>query len=342
VVKIKGRFYARWTVEGKRVYGEPRDSYEEADRDRVNARPYQPPQTSRRDIPTVQEWAHRMQDGAYGKRIARSTFDTQETIRLLYIEGKPFGALKVHRVSRHHCQEWVDGIGKSPSYTRRCAAFVSRLFTLAVEHGYILANPMKGIRLPNVEERDNRTLSPQEAVRILNPTTRTDAVMLVAMHTGMRRGELVRLEWSHVGKDAVKVPGTKSRHSKASVPLTPEAYDAIMAQPRRSRYVFTTEQGKPLSPRNLSRDVNARKKALGLPAEMRLQDLRGSYVSLLIENGADIRTVMELARHGDVRTTMKAYARSRETVRRDAVEALRKAITVNPEDELADGHKDVS
>jgi site-specific recombinase XerD len=81
---------------------------------------------------------------------------------------------------------------------------------------------------------------------------------------------------------------------------------------------------------------------LGLPAEMRLQDLRGSYVSLLIENGADIRTVMELARHGDVRTTMKAYARSRETVRRDAVEALRKAITVNPEDELADGHKDVS
>lgn len=59
---------------------------------------------------------------------------------------------------------------------------------------------------------------------------------------------------------------------------------------------------------------------------MRLQDLRGSYVSLLIESGVDIRTVQELARHADPRTTMTAYERSRKPVKEEAVQRLRLAI----------------
>lgn len=325
MVQIKGRYYARWTVDGKRVYGEPRDSFDLADRDRVSRKPASEP-VRRSEIPTLQQWAHDCQTGDYGQSKATTTLDTQETIRLTYIEGKAIGKEKLSKLTRSKLQAFIDSIDRSPSYKRRIAAFVSKILSIAVQEGLIPANPMKGLKLPDVEERENRTLSPEEAMKLLNPQTRTDAIMLVAMHTGMRRSELLRLEWRHIGKDMVKVPGTKNQKSKGSVPLTPEAKEAIDAQPKRSKYIFTTESGAQIISRNLSRDYSARKKTIGLPAETRLQDLRGSYVSLLIEQGVDPRTVMDLARHSDLRTTMKAYARSREAVRIEAVEKLRGAM----------------
>lgn len=62
---------------------------------------------------------------------------------------------------------------------------------------------------------------------------------------------------------------------------------------------------------------------------MRFHDLRGSYVSLLIENGVDVRSVQKLARHAYPRTTMAAYARSRKSVKEEAVARLRAAIVPN-------------
>lgn len=317
-------------MDGKRVYGEPRDTFDQADRDRIAKQPAQEP-VRRSELPTLQEWAHRCQTGDYGQSKAKTTFDTNETIRLKYIEGKPLGKKRIHKILKKDCQEAIDDVNRSASYVCRIAAFLSKVFTLAIAEGLISVNPMKGVNLPEVEERDNRTLSPEEAVILLTPQTRTDAIMLVAMHTGMRRSEILRLEWSHVQEDMVKVPGTKSKKSKAPVPLTPEAKAAIDAQPRRSKYIFTTESGLPLNPKNLNRDYRARKKQIGLPIETRLQDLRGSYVSLLIEQGTDPRTVMELARHADLRTTFKAYARSRDVKKHEAIDRLRKSMGLETE-----------
>ncbi|MBX3112327.1 MAG: tyrosine-type recombinase/integrase [Fimbriimonadaceae bacterium] len=79
----------------------------------------------------------------------------------------------------------------------------------------------------------------------------------------------------------------------------------------------------PVSPDNLTRDFRQWAKKNGLEG-MRLHDLRGSYVFPLIESGADIRTVQELARHSDSRTTMEAYARPRQPVKEQAIEGLRR------------------
>src|SRR4051812_36286456 len=80
------------------------------------------------------------------------------------------------------------------------------------------------------------------------------------------------------------------------------------------------------NPSNLSRDWRVWAKKNGIDSRVRLHDLRGSFISLLIENGADIRTVQELARHSDPRTTMKVYARARQTVKSEAVAKLETLI----------------
>lgn len=311
-------------MDGRRVYGNPYDTHDAADKERLSE--HQPEPVAKKEAPSFQDWAETQLKGDYGRKIAESTFDTNETIRGVHIHGTTLGKTKLHKLTPAICQSWADNLKGGPSWRRRCAAFASRMASLAVKAGYLAKNPFSGLELPEVEERENRTLAPDEAVTLLNPETRTDAIMLVAMLTGMRRGELLRLEWSHVREDTLKVPGTKTAKSKGVVPLPIDAKEAIDAQPRRSKYVFSTESGAPLIPRNVTRDVKARKKQLGLPAETRLQDLRGSYVSLLIEQGADPRAVMELARHSDIRTTMKAYARSRQSVKAEAVNRLAESI----------------
>ncbi|MFX8523820.1 tyrosine-type recombinase/integrase, partial [Acinetobacter baumannii] len=77
--------------------------------------------------------------------------------------------------------------------------------------------------------------------------------------------------------------------------------------------VFCTSSGKALSLRNLNRDFNRRKAAFGIPPETRLQDLRGTFTSLLIDQGTGLRNVMELVGHADPKTTLLAYARGYST-----------------------------
>src|SRR5450631_346256 len=79
-------------------------------------------------------------------------------------------------------------------------------------------------------------------------------------------------------------------------------------------YVFSVEDGGPVSPSNVGRDWRTWADKNGLTG-MRLHDLRDPYVSLLIESDADIRTVQELARLADPRTTLRLYARTRKPVK---------------------------
>ena len=59
---------------------------------------------------------------------------------------------------------------------------------------------------------------------------------------------------------------------------------------------------------------------------MRLHDLRGTFVSQLLEAGVDLRTVQELARHSDPRTTQGMHARSRTETKVDAIDRLRDRV----------------
>lgn len=332
VVEMGGLFYARWTVKGERVYGaKGHDKWEDADRERVLGKPDERQTTRKREIPTLQEWCSEMNKGRYGDKLADTTLDTNETIRIKKVDGSKLGKLRLDRIRPVDCQEFADSFKHSAAYVRRIMAYVSKMMSLAEKAGHIRSNPCKGLELPEVVERENRTLSPDETAKLLNPKTRTDAIIIVGLHTGMRRSELRTLQWGDVTPEFIRVQGTKSKASKSVVPCTPEAYAAIKAQPKRGVFVFSTESGLPMSKRNITRDVRKRFNELGIPVETRLHDLRGTFISLLIESGEDIRTVQELGRHADPRTTMKVYARSRQQTKIAAIEKLRFKTGVKPE-----------
>lgn len=344
VVRIGKDWYARRRTNGSDIYGPARASREEAEEDRLKwAKTPAKPQPRTR-TPSLREWAVDCLESSWGQSQAPETFSTNETHRHTHLNPSALGKMRVDRIERRHCQAFVDGLiahdyryidgvktatstrPAAPATKRRVVAFVSKILSMAVDAGMISANPMAGIELPKLTERDNRVLDPSEAMLLLNPTTRIAAMALVGMLCGMRRSEVCRLQWSDVRGENLRVPGKKTRTSDRIVPLPSSAADAIKLQPKRGKFVFTTEKGTPVQPDRFTEDFAELKKTLGLPTETRLQDLRGSFVSLLIETGADLRTVMELAGHADPRTTMKAYARARTPAKVAAMNRLVDAI----------------
>jgi integrase len=336
VVKIDQGWRARFRRSGETVYGQWHETPEAAERDRRRMLAAFQAGADPDDgaVHTVREWAHRCLLGRWGRSLSKDSFETAEGCRHRFINDSQLGRTRVDLVTSRLVQEWVDGLRladgavPSPRYVRRQFAVVAKMFSLAVREGIVQSNPCSGTELPKVIERENRTLAPEEALLLLNPTDWVGTAVLVAVLCGLRRGEIVRMRWDDVDRrhGVLRVRGTKTDRARRTVPLPAEVLAALDRLPRLNEHVFVGPSGAPVRADSLSRAVAKRKADLGLPAETRLQDLRGSYVSLLIEQGAEIREVMDLAGHGDPRTTLKAYARSRHVRRQAAVGRVVSAI----------------
>ncbi len=98
-------------------------------------------------------------------------------------------------------------------------------------------------------------------------------------------------------------------------------------KPENKDLVFTTQFGTPLGPRNVNRRYAALK-AAGLP-HMRLQDVRGSVGSLLLEDGEDISVISNMHGHASILTTRRHYTQVRSLPMRRAAERLQRLFGDN-------------
>jgi len=148
----------------------------------------------------------------------------------------------------------------------------------------------------------------------------------LAFHTGMRRGELLGLEWASVNLSAklltITVGNAKSRKAR-HIPLNSEALDVLTrwkAQAAKdARLVFP-------SPKTGGRMDNINKSWDGITtsadlADFRFHDLRHSFASRLVMAGVDLNVVRELLGHGDLRMTLR-YAHLQPDKLADAVAKL--------------------
>jgi integrase len=145
-------------------------------------------------------------------------------------------------------------------------------------------------------------------------------IVLLALNTGLRRGDLFGLKWEHLdlGRRQIRKIIAKTSHARrkagkklepAVLPLSAEAY-AILAQwtkqsDNRVEYVFA-------SPRSGGRLTDLKKAFEGLLATAKIEgfrfhDLRHTFASRLVMAGVDINTVRELMTHSDIKMTL-AYA----------------------------------
>lgn len=178
--------------------------------------------------------------------------------------------------------------------------------------------------------------------------TRYYLPLLLAMSTGMRRNELLGLAWDDIdfenkvvrvrrqwGKTEDKQWGLvplKTKNGIRDIPLPSHVLDALAAHRITQEaqglgpLVFDRGDGRPIYHSDLDRAWARVRKDLDLPTDLRLHDLRGSYLTWLAECGVDLKTASELAGHGDIKVTAEIYQRTTARTRQKAAQAIEKII----------------
>ena len=90
-------------------------------------------------------------------------------------------------------------------------------------------------------------------------------------------------------------------------------------------HVFTTPQGRPIDPTNLTRTFTTLLRKAGL-RRIRFHDLRHSTATLLLEQGVELVVIKELLGHAHIGVTATVYAHVRLRLQRDAIDILGTAL----------------
>jgi integrase len=153
---------------------------------------------------------------------------------------------------------------------------------------------------------------------------RLEALYVLAVHTGMRQGELLALKWEHVDLDAgvLRVRGTKTARSRRTVKLSQTALDALTSHLtrqlgeidrvgnawRENGLVFASEIGAPLNRHNLTqRSFRPLLERAGLP-RVRFHDLRHTCATILLSKGVHAKFVQELLGHATIAIPLDTYS----------------------------------
>ncbi len=224
-----------------------------------------------------------------------------------------FGACRLDRMNRRDIERWFDGYSRTaPGGANHALRLLRQIMNAAVATGPIAADPTHGIRR-NSRPKLTRFLSTGEIDRLLRalerlvearPSRRQQAdVIRMLLLTGCRRGEIMKLEWSEVDGDRLRL--AKAKTGPRTVWLSETARAIVDRQPRvGSRYVFPSPLGpeRPLS-HALPLWYRARKEA-GIE-DVRLHDLRHTVASQAVARGIALSTVARMLGHSDPTTTLR-------------------------------------
>ena len=207
---------------------------------------------------------------------------------------------------------------------------ISHMLTKAVEWEMLVGNPLVGVRQLPENRKAPRWLTTEEVNALMDVVPdRLRPIAVVLLNTGLRRGELQRLEWSDVdlAQRLLMVRHKDDGHTKSrkerAVDLNDVALEALRhhrAEMRRRcgrlpRRVFVTEDSTPIG-NNLLRDFREAYRAAGIEGA-NLHSMRHTFGSQAVMAGVDLPTIQKWMGHADVTTTMMYVHVDRRHMRRE-------------------------
>jgi integrase len=245
---------------------------------------------------------------------------------------------------------------KSASTVRRIRAVLVQALDYAVREGVVGRNVAALTKGPKMPRKEGRTLTPDQAKRLLSSLAghRYEVLYVLMLTTGLRRGEALGLRWEDLdlSRGIVMVrrlpkreggrlvtADTKTAKSRRAVNLPAPVILALRdhrTRQKRARlalgpawhesgFVFTSEIGTPVDPRNLYRDFASvcQKAKIG---KWHPHELRHSAASLMLAQGVPLQVVSDVLGHSSIRLTADVYGHVLAPARQAAADAMTEAL----------------
>jgi integrase len=275
------------------------------------------------------------------------------------------GNLSLAKLAPSHIQEAYNGWtvggrrdgkpgGLSPQTRRHIHRILSAALSRAVEHQLLARNPADVFkkRLPKVERREMTALTAEQSQQMLDAIRRNRVYwpVLLALATGMRRGEILALRWGNVDLDrsslrvvesleqtkaGLRFKAPKSEKARA-VTLPAFAGDELRRLKREqaeellrlgvrqdsTSLVCARADGEPMPPRSLTHEFAKVASRVKYIPRVRFHDLRHSHATQLLVAGVHPKVAQERLGHSSISVTLDLYSHVTATMQEDAATRL--------------------
>lgn len=232
--------------------------------------------------------------------------------------------------------------GYSQQYLHHHYRTLNMIFNFAKKQGIIPENPMYEVEKPKLEKKKVDALNVEQAKAFFavleNCPLDFQCMLNLMVTTGIRRGECLGLKWRDIDeclsvisiernvtqttRSGIVVDTPKTAASVRTIPIMQSTLLLLkqLKSQQQDNYPYTvlddsfifpskTDIFLPRNPDAVTRRIKRFMKAHGLP-DLSPHDLRHSCASLLLSNGADIKSVQEILGHTNASTTLNFYVRT--------------------------------
>lgn len=253
-----------------------------------------------------------------------------------------FGTMRLDEITKWHVQKFRTERAKqiakctgkviSPKTVNRSLASLKRMFNVAKSWGLIKENPVLGIEMFPEKQTKLEYLMPEECRRLIDAADNYfKPILTMAIHTGMRKGEILGLKWNQgdLRNMLIRLDESKTVRTQLEyVPLGRTVCKILAKLERQGEYVFYMERGEgPL--RDIRRPFRKALEKSGIAAErkrggkspLRFHDLRHTTTSNMAMVRIPLDVVQRQLRHKCITTTQR-YAHLSPDYMREAIDIL--------------------
>ena len=248
----------------------------------------------------------------------------------------------------------------SAKYLHHHYGALKNIFGYAERNDMIVKNPMNRVEAPKMVKKPVDAFTPEQATKFFQKLADYPLDFRCMLHllitTGMRRGECIGLQWrdidetngvlhiergvAYTSKTGIVVSTPKTSTSIRTIPLMPSTLQLLRQLKKqiqaenpntllKEAFIFPSDKDlfSPRDPNAVTRRVKRFMKNNGLP-DLSPHDLRHSCATLLLAQGADIKSVQQILGHADASTTLNFYVKADLQQMRSATEKYAAAFNL--------------
>ena len=276
-------------------------------------------------------------------KYAMSTYDTYNVYYKKYLQE--LNPIKYDSVNSIAMQGFFDDIEKksTPHVAEHCLKLSRAATNYAIKHKLVNHNIFCEIEKPKPPKADINHLTIEELKEVLNECKRSYReyypLLFTFIGTGAREGEILALEKADFNYDegyisitkqftqARLVYKTKTESSNRKIYLFDELkevlYEHIKTLKPDNPLLFPSRTGTYLRGENFRKRVFYKiLKLCGITKRVRLHDLRGSYIDMILSSGLSVKFAQNQVGHARTETTLNVYARNNDDMITNATNTL--------------------
>lgn len=269
-----------------------------------------------------QDYAKTWLGGKKAMGLSHSTIKNYESY--LNVHVLPcFGKIDIKKIEKKDLEKFQVRFSSThnPKGTNLVMTVIKSIFKEAVKDGFLLRNHSLGLKKLSEDNSVEAYWTKAEIDQFLSGSFKSSYydLILIALNTGMRRGELAGLKWDRVDLALNQITISRTRdvyglkertktNLKRVIPMNQlmrMTFLKLFQERKGSDYVFVDSDNSPIEVHHIYRNFAKAQKKAGITNQIRFHDLRHTFASQFMMNNGNVFDLQKILGHADIKMTMR-------------------------------------